>query len=577
MTIDISHVPFSRFGSYFCFSEATEIWPQAPEERGVYLRTVIGRARTREIARVALLLDGLPVPFTIEATPAVLRLAAAAGWVEICFAEPHVIYARGEGVELELTGQHKPINYTFVFGIGDGLARWIVGHSATKFGVTATRGGLSLDCPWASGGPKPWARAHSKLRFSPDESGCFEAVLEAYRHSWKPRSYALSFDAAVREVGAEFDAFLNRTPSVPADFADLRELAAYVNWSAVVGPEGSFWRPAMLMSKNWMTQVWSWDHCFNAIALSYENPELAWDQLMVQFDAQDDWGALPDGHTDAGASYIHCKPPIHGWTLLKMLERTDWIDAAHLEELYPKLERWTRWWLEYRDDDEDGVPQYNHGNDSGWDNSTIMIDGYGVEAPDLSAFMVIQLEALAWIARRLGRESDAKRWDDESAAMLERMLAHFRRGDRLVPLMSGSHNEVDSQSLIQYVPLILGDRLPPEVARSMVADLRDGYITDWGVATERPDSPQFIRHGHWRGPIWPPSTMLIVDGLAAVGENELALELCRKYAALVRKSGFCEKFDPLDGDEMADRAYTWGSSVFLILAHDYLMKEKNDD
>jgi hypothetical protein len=226
MTIDISHIPFSRFGSYYCFSEATEIWPQAPEERGLYLRIVIGRARTREIARVELLENGRPIPFSISATPSVLRLEATAGWAELCFAETHVIYARGEGVALELTGKHKPINYTFVFGIGDGRARWIVGHSGTKFGVTATEGALSVDCPWATGGPKPWAREHSKLRFSPAESGRFEAVLEAYRHSWKPRAYALSFEDAVRKVGAEFDAFVEATPSAPTDLADLRELAA---------------------------------------------------------------------------------------------------------------------------------------------------------------------------------------------------------------------------------------------------------------------------------------------------------------------------------------------------------------
>jgi glycogen debranching enzyme len=111
----------------------------------------------------------------------------------------------------------------------------------------------------------------------------------------------------------------------------------------------------------------------------------------------------------------------------------------------------------------------------------------------------------------------------------------------------------------------------------MVEDLRGGFITDWGVVTEHPESPNFIRQGHWRGPIWPPSTMLIVDGLRAVGENELALELSRKYAALVRKSRFCEKFDPLGGSEMADRAYTWGSSVFLILSHDYLMKDGENE
>ena len=37
-------------------------------------------------------------------------------------------------------------------------------------------------------------------------------------------------------------------------------------------PAGFVTRPAVLMSKHWMDKVWSWDHCFNALALAAGTP-----------------------------------------------------------------------------------------------------------------------------------------------------------------------------------------------------------------------------------------------------------------------------------------------------------------
>ena len=53
------------------------------------------------------------------------------------------------------------------------------------------------------------------------------------------------------------------------------------------------------MSKHWMDKIWSWDHCFNALALAAGAPGLAWDQLQVVFDHQTAEGALPDSITHA--------------------------------------------------------------------------------------------------------------------------------------------------------------------------------------------------------------------------------------------------------------------------------------
>ncbi|MGV2806263.1 hypothetical protein GNF85_22200, partial [Clostridium perfringens] len=146
--------------------------------------------------------------------------------------------------------------------------------------------------------------------------------------------------------------------------------------------EGCLTRPAMYMSKNWMTNIWSWDNCFNAMALVRHQPELAWDQFMIFFDRQDESGLLPDFVNDKYELWNCNKPPIHGWTLAWMMRRTDFIKETQLREVYGPLSKWTEWWLTHRDHDGDGIPQYNHGNDSGWDNSTAFNNGIPVESPD---------------------------------------------------------------------------------------------------------------------------------------------------------------------------------------------------
>ena len=97
--------------------------------------------------------------------------------------------------------------------------------------------------------------------------------------------------------------------------------AAYLLWSTTVTAQGFLTRPSILMSKHWMDKVWSWDHCFNAIALAESHPELAWDQFLAVFDHQDERGALPDSVAHSEVLYNFVKPPIHGWALEQFRSR----------------------------------------------------------------------------------------------------------------------------------------------------------------------------------------------------------------------------------------------------------------
>ncbi|GAG37607.1 unnamed protein product, partial [marine sediment metagenome] len=248
-----------------------------------------------------------------------------------------------------------------------------------------------------------------------------------------------------------------------------------------------------------------------------------------------------------------CKPPIHGWTLRKLLKIRPSL-ARRLGEAYGPLARWTDWWMTHRDDDGDGVPQYNHGNDSGWDNATVFDHAANVEGPDLSAFLVIQMDVLADVAQRLGRPRDARRWSQRADELLARLIEHSWRGDRFIVPSSGDHATSAGDCLLPFLPIVLGRRLPEDIRRHLVAGLKQKgrFGTRFGLATESPRSPLYEPDGYWRGPIWAPPMILICDGLAEVGERALATDLAARFCRLCARGGFAENFDAVTGEPRAN-------------------------
>ena len=175
------------------------------------------------------------------------------------------------------------------------------------------------------------------------------------------------------------------------------------------------------------------------------------------------------------------------------------------------------------------------------------------------------METLAAVARGLGAAGEAREWDLAKDTLLSRMLERLWRGDRFVALRGERHEVVDTESLLPLMPLVLGHRLPPSVASALIDRLRQRFLTAHGLATEWPGSPEYQSDGYWRGPIWAPTTVLIVDGLFDLGETALAREICRRFTALVEHSGMAENFDALTGVGLRDRAYTWTASGYLLL------------
>lgn len=575
---DLSRSPFSYPGAWTSLSRTLGTREVAPPA-AVHL--VTHRGGTAPILRIGFERGGTPAELLPELTPAVLRWRApgAAASEEAGLPEPvsaeavyldaRTILLRGSGVDLVL----DPVAGCDLYPTGSGSSggsrdagdlRAVVVNSMRarrRYRIDVLDGALLSETT-------PTGRIAGPFRVT--GARWLVRILEHASTDPTPADgpAPVDFDAAARTVADEFEAWC--TGVVPNGLDGERALAAreaaHVTWAAIVDPEEQLSRRSILMSKNWMMRVWSWDHCFTALAVARAHPELAWDQFWTIFDHQDAWGAVPDCVNGSAPLFTFSKPPIHGWAVLELLELAPLPDPAALQAVRDALARWTEWWLRHRtaEPGPDGprLPAYLHGNDGGWDNSTPFDAGTPLESPDLSAYLSLQAEAVAELDRRLERPDDAAHWDSVARDLRERMLYRLHDGAGFIARVAD--RPVPSRSLFYGLPVVLGRRLPEERLDELCT-LIESHLTPHGLATEHPESPHYTPDGYWRGPMWAPAVHLIVDGLRHAGRTGLADRVTEVFLRTCERSGFAENFEGLTGDPLVDPAYTWTSAVYLLL------------
>ena len=560
-------VPFSTRGSYLAVSYLEGKFQGKEVETGLYLRTVHGSAKSSFLARITPVHEKKALQYTYEAKPQNIRIHTEYGEAGIAFADDKTMVFNGD-VDLELDFMSEGTMFTFAqpWKSGDRdfyLVNCFNGNS--RYMLRAGEGTITLDQKWSVS-----TAEYCRLLLGAGTGEKYTVTLEENFEDWMDRGLDYDYEEVVNNSLHQFMEFYRSMPTVPAEYEEAALVAAYVDWASIVSPCGVLQRESMFMSKNWMCNVWSWDHCFNAMALAYNNPKEAWDQFMVMFDFQKESGNIPDSVNDAVVINNYCKPPIHGWTLKKLMKIMD-LSKEQLLEAYEKLSRWTNWWLNCRDENGDGLCEYTHGNDSGWDNATAFSQLPPVTLPDLNAFLVLQMDVLADVAEKLGYMSDVDMWKTRSERMMQRMLDVLFRDDRPAALAGFDMKQVETDSLILYLPIILGDKLPEKIRRNMTESIKsEKFNTKYGLATESIKSSAYEADGYWRGPIWAPSTMIILDGMRECGENEFVQEITHKFCRMVQKSGCAENFDALTGCGLRDSGYTWTASVMLVMAHEYL-------
>ncbi len=570
----VQDIPFSRSGSWFNISPVIAEQTYADD-----LHLVSHQTGMHPVLRLVPVLDGARVETTVAANPILLtwtvsgaprdRAGQGPGKIELVYESTDTVRLRGEGLGLRVIAAESaltPFSGTYLYRDPvDGAHVFTVYETGRRYRVTVLAGdGAEIT------GSQQLGTAERALHL-PESGGLWEIAIEEYDSGRPPYHRTASFGQVVDAARVEFDAFVEAVAPWRSERTPAARLAAYVLWSATVRPAGFVRRPAVLMSKHWMDKVWSWDHCFNALALADGLPALAWDQFQLPFDHQDQAGALPDSVTHSEILYNYVKPPIHGWALRRIRSlMPEPLPRAELEAAYQRLERWTRFWLDTRRAPGHDVPHYHHGNDSGWDNATAFDPERVVETADLSAFLVLQMRTLTQLAEDLGDETAAAQWthaaDTLRAALIEQLWDSAR--ERFVARGAQSGRRRPSSSLLDLMPVVLGNELPAEVMAALAQRIKT-HLTAYGLATEHPSSPHYQSDGYWRGPVWAPSTVLIEDGLRRGGYADLADEISARFRLLCETSGFAENFDAHSGAALRDRAYTWTASAYLILAAAY--------
>lgn len=572
MLINIRDVPFSRAGSYMALSILPPDWGHS----GIALRSMRAPGGRREILHLEPVRGAASVSFSVTCTPAELVLREPqGGTISICYAAPDVLRLRGDALALRLrTPAGMP---TTVYPSGESRWQAILDRIETLIEWQRLAGQVEVDAVYHvrkqdrdNPNPPP-AGAWCTVQCG-DDGAPWELLIHECVGAPRLCDTAGGHGEARRRARQAWDAFRKTTPAVPPDLAKTAALAMFVNYTSLIAPDSdAVKRRTMLMSKNWMCRCWSWDHCINAIAHAETDPDLAWDLYQGPFDHQDADGCLPDCYSGSGVSRSFTKPPIHGWTLGCLRRRNPALltpprAAIALEQ----LKAWTTWWQQTRDTDGDGLPEYRHGNDSGWDNATVFDVGIPLVSPDLPAYLVLQMDEMAALADSLGDSETAAHWRSEADAMLGRLLERLWTGEQFLARQAFTGARPPrGDCLLNHIPILLGLRLPVAQRNALVEKLQpDGpFVTDNGPATESPRSPLYVGNGYWRGPIWGPATVMVVDGLHRAGACEQAREVAQRYCRMCAADGcLAENYNAETGRGLRDRAYTWGASAFLICA-----------
>lgn len=558
MLFDFAYVPFSRFGRALTLSSMRV--PDGDGVRAIYLRSVRGGDERKSLGTFCSLsvedLAGEVHEVTWTLTPSKLSgTIDGGGFVEFAFGTGERLHLRGGNCVLRLALQGS--RYDYAVDLPDGRPCVVSARENFKFIPSASLGKVAVT--------GDWTRDHSEnVVVSFSGSSHFEGLIDGFVSvpSGAPEDTFAAAEAGARE---EFEAWLARTPAAPANQAEARQVAAYLLWANTVTAFGRLTRPAIYMSKNHMINIWSWDNAFSALGVAGIDPQLAFEQFAAIFDHQDASGLLPDYVNDKDVAFSFTKPPVHGWALSLIAEQhPDFLTTERRDYLSKAIGKQVTYWLTRARPNEQVLPAYVHGNDSGWDNATFFAAGGPVETPDLSTFLILACEQLAAMAQD---GVERQNWSNTTERLYALLIERLWTGKTFTARRPVGEIDVGSDSLIQFMPLLLGKRLDPIIAATLIARLKAGaYITQWGPATESPDSPLYEDDGYWRGPIWAPTTYLLWDGLRRQGELALAAEVAKRFCALANRSGMAENFDALTGRGLRDRAFAWTSAVYLLLA-----------
>lgn len=576
--MNINDTPFSYFGSYMSIVYKKN---QDPIKSGLMLKSLRGKSREHmNVLKFIPLKNGIPVEYEFKADYSNIVLNFDGGEISICFDGDSRIIIHGIGENIGLNLDTQPIyNFEYNYLLGKKNEEYCIINSyknLTKFLVFSPDSMVTLTqnifMDYEASTNEAANTSFINIQSNNNEFTCI--IQDIPTHMTIPSKKDYNFEECHNKSKQAFENFYHSQFMIDEKYKDKLKLAAYINWSSIVKPQGYLKRYTMFASNNYFLGAWSWDHCFNSLALAGVDNQLAYDQMAVLFDYQDEYGQIPGSLSDSTIRWNFTKPPVQGLFFYKMMQRME-FSKEQLMEIYNNIQRQVKFYKKYKDSNEDGICEYHHGNDSGQDNSTVFKDLIIVDSPDLTAFLIKAMDMLSYVAKKLDMDTEEIYWIKEADKLTEKFLDYFIVDDLPVARITSTGEIIDSKSILPLMSIILGKRLPEPIRKKIINLITsEKYLTNWGVATEAIDSKYYQDDAYWRGAIWAPTTLLLVDALEECGEVEIAMNIAEKYCELINKNGFTENFNAISGIGLRDKSFTWTASTFIYLASKLYNYEK---
>jgi len=419
----------------------------------------------------------------------------------------------------------------------------------------------------------------------------------------KPRTIAeiqAVLDRQLRAYQRSFAGFEDRAPVADA-------IQTVLGWDTIYEPEKR--RVLSPVSRIWSVGwggyvLFDWDTFFAATLASVGSRDLAYANAIEICREATPAGFIPN-YARAGnwKSSDRSEPPVGAITVLGLYNK--FHDRWLLEDTFPALLAWNRWWAQHRDRQgylvwgSDGQNQPANLDDlsvgtragaileSGLDNSPMYDDStydpttHQLEFADvgLMGMYIADSDALAQIAGTLGKTAEAAElrqyaakyraqlatlWDPASGIFLNKDLHTGQLSHRLSPT--------------NFYPL-LAKAATAEQAQRMVAEHLLNPAEFWGesvLPSIARNDPAFKDQDYWRGRVWGPMNYLVYLGLRNYPQPEIAdarKQLAQKSLDLFLKEWQAnghvhENYNAItgQGDDVSssDRFYHWGALLGLM-------------
>ena len=205
--------------------------------------------------------------------------------------------------------------------------------------------------------------------------------------------------------------------------------------------------------------------------------------------------------------------------------------------------------------------------DAAYDDATVVASSpFLIVDPLFNSIYLWSELALVEIAGLLGADPAPHRVaaDRIHQALLHELWVADRQ--RFCPWDLRRDEREPEDTIVSFAPL-LDPELPPTIVAAICRELESpsfharGRGAHYIVPTYDERASDFDPERYWRGPVWLNTNWLLWHGLRQHGRTALADEIVASSLELVRRSGFREYFDPIDGSGHGSDRFSWTAAL----------------